>query len=58
MGIVLRTASLPGLGLASIISFLSANAVTGQRLAASGGYKDQITNLMKTGVISFVFLVT
>lgn len=38
MGIVLRYACLLGLGLASILTFFNAGAVTGQRLAASGGY--------------------
>ena len=41
MGILLRYACLLGLGLASIFIFLSASAVTGQRLAATGGYAIQ-----------------
>ncbi len=38
MGILFRYAFLLGLGLASIFAFVSATAVTGQRLAASSGY--------------------
>ena len=51
MGIVLRYACLLGLGLASIITFLSASAsaVTAQRLAASGG--DAVQNPASTGVV-------
>lgn len=41
MGIILRYACLLGLGLASIFMFVSATAVTGQRLAATGGYAIQ-----------------
>ncbi|MFQ5625068.1 MAG: hypothetical protein ACE5FM_00240 [Methyloligellaceae bacterium] len=41
MGILLRYACLLGLGLASIFIFLSATAVTGQRLAATSGYAIQ-----------------
>lgn len=41
MGILLRYACLLGLGLASLFAFVSASAVTGQRLAASGGYPVQ-----------------
>ena len=38
MSILLRYACLLGLGYAAIYTFVSASAVTGQRLAASGGY--------------------
>jgi len=38
MGILLRYACLLGLGGASLFAFVSASAVTGQRLAATGGY--------------------
>ncbi len=38
MGIILRYAFLLGLGSASLFAFVSATAVTGQRLAASSGY--------------------
>jgi hypothetical protein len=41
MGILLRYACLIGVGLASIFAFVSATAVTGQRLAATGGYAVQ-----------------
>jgi flagellar biogenesis protein FliO len=38
MGILLRYACLLCLGGASLFTFVSAGAVTGQRLAATGGY--------------------
>jgi len=38
MGILFRYACLLGLGAASIFTFVSASAVTGQRLAANSGY--------------------
>lgn len=38
MGILLRYACLLCLGGASLFTFVSASAVTGQRLAATGGY--------------------
>lgn len=38
MGILLRYACLLCLGGASLFAFVSASAVTGQRLAAAGGY--------------------
>lgn len=38
MGILLRYAVLLCLGGASLFTFVSASAVTGQRLAATGGY--------------------
>jgi uncharacterized protein HemY len=41
MGILFRYACLLGLGLASIFTFVSATAVTGQRLAATSGYAVQ-----------------
>lgn len=41
MGILLRYAFLLGLGLASVFTFVSATAVTGQRLAATSGYAIQ-----------------
>ncbi len=41
MGILFRYACLLGLGLASVFTFVSATAVTGQRLAATSGYAIQ-----------------
>jgi uncharacterized protein HemY len=41
MSILLRYVCLLSLGYAAIVTFLSASAVTGQRLAASGGYAVQ-----------------
>lgn len=41
MGILLRYAFLLGLGLASVFTFVSATAVTGQRLAATSGHAIQ-----------------
>ncbi len=41
MSIVLRYACLLGVGYAAIYTFISASALTGQRLAASGGYAVQ-----------------
>jgi hypothetical protein len=41
MGILLRYACLLGLGGASLFTFVSASAVTGQRLAATSGYAVQ-----------------
>lgn len=43
MGILLRYAFLLCLGGASLFMFVNASAVTGQRLAASGGYAVQNT---------------
>lgn len=57
MGIVLRTAFLPGPGLASIITFASASTVTGLQNFYHRN-KAQIATLMMTSVICFVFLVT
>jgi flagellar biogenesis protein FliO len=41
MGILLRYACLLGLGGASLFTFVSASAVTGQRLAATSGHAMQ-----------------
>jgi hypothetical protein len=41
MSILLRYACLLGLGYAAIFTFVSASAVTGQRLASSSGYTIQ-----------------
>lgn len=41
MEILLRYACLVGIGLASLFTFVSATAVTGERLAAAGGYAVQ-----------------
>lgn len=41
MSILLRYVCLLSLGYAAIVTFFSASAVTGQRLAASGGYAVQ-----------------
>ena len=41
MYILLRYACLLGLGLASVFAFVNASAITGQRLAASGGFAVQ-----------------
>ncbi len=41
MSILLRYVCLLSLGYVAIVTFLSASSVTGQRLAASGGYAVQ-----------------
>ena len=63
MGILLRYACLLCLGGASLFTFVSASAVTGQRLAATGGYAVQnpadsgFLVLAVIGVLGFLSVV-
>lgn len=63
MGIVLRYAFLLGLGIASVFMFVSATAVTGQRLAATSGYAIQnpadssFLVLALIGILGFVSVI-
>lgn len=63
MGILFRYAFLLGLGLASVFAFVNATAVTGQRLAASGGYAVQdpadsgFLVLAVIGILGFMWLI-
>ncbi len=63
MGILLRYACLLCLGGASLFTFVSASAVTGQRLAASSGYAVQnpadsgFLVLAVIGVLGFLSVV-
>jgi len=54
MGILFRYACLLGLGLGSIFTFVSATAVTGQRLAASSGYTIQNPSDMTFMVLALI----
>lgn len=63
MGILFRYACLLALGLASAFTFVNASAVTGQRLAASGGYVVQNSAdssfmvLAVIGVLGFLWVL-
>lgn len=63
MGILFRYACLLGLGLASIFAFVSATAVTGQRLAATSGHAVQdpadssFLVLALIGILGFLWLM-
>lgn len=63
MGVLFRYAFLLALGLASLFTFVNATAVTGERLAAAGGYTVQdpadgsFMVLALIGVLGFLWLV-
>lgn len=64
MNILLRYTCLLGLGYAAIYTFVSASAVTGQRIAVSGGYAIQdpadsgFLVLAIIGVLGFLSLIS
>lgn len=63
MGILFRYAFLLALGLASLFTFVNATAITGERLAAAGGYPVQDPGdssfmvLALIGILGFLWLV-